>query len=105
MGKTYNHHTFIIRSWTEMRMMMDLIYEEPRKPYSAQSSEDTQYAHDVAEDRVHFEGSDPQLIIDKKRRSRHNVQGLVVQALETPSGSSTLCLGVGAPVMRLAAGA
>ena len=49
---------------TEMRMMMDLNYEETRKPCSTQSSEDTQYAYDVAEARVHFEESDPQLIYD-----------------------------------------
>ena len=50
--------------WTEMRMMMDLNYEATRKPCSTQSSEDTQYAHDVAEGRVHFEESDTKLIID-----------------------------------------
>ena len=53
-----------LTKWTEIRMMMDLNYEETRKPCSTQSSEDTKYAHDVAEGRVHFEESDPKLIID-----------------------------------------
>ena len=53
-----------LTKWTDMRMMMDLNYEETHKLCSTQSSEDTQYAHDVAEGRVHFKESDPQLIID-----------------------------------------